>query len=194
MIKYGFPDGETDVATGELTDFVGVSIEAMDDPGLAWLVFFMQSQNIRGGFYAMDDQGFPVLFGEEDVLFKDFQLTVVGVIMDTVETSFPDGDDFVFFKKCFQRSHAGQFPWMDAIGISKTDGLVPMCMDINKRNFLGDHEAKITNFADKLSIHAAIEELDIADCHCVGHLFPRIHRGVAAGVALLHLLDAVFLI
>lgn len=45
----------------------------------------------------MDDEGLLILFGEADVLFKDFTLEVVGVFMEAVEACLADGGDFIFF-------------------------------------------------------------------------------------------------
>lgn len=82
-------------------DFFSVAVESVDDPCLFGLVLFMKTKDVSGGFYIMDYQWFLILFGEKNVLLKDFQLKAIGVFVESVEASFADGDDIVFFKKVY---------------------------------------------------------------------------------------------
>ena len=86
---------------GELTGFFDSSVEAVDDPRLLGMMFFMKSQDIGSGFDIVDNQRLFVLFREQDVLFKDFQLEIIGVFMKTVETSLANGGNFVFFEESY---------------------------------------------------------------------------------------------
>ena len=84
---------------GELTRFFNASVEAVDNPSLLGTMFFVELQDVGSGLYIMDDEGLLVLFGEQDVLLKDFHLEVVGVFMETVEACLADGYYYVFFEK-----------------------------------------------------------------------------------------------
>ena len=81
---------------GELTCLFGGAVEAMDDPDLLGLVFFVKLENIGGSLDIMNDQRLLILFGKLDMFFKIFELKIVGIFMKTVKTCFPYGNDFVF--------------------------------------------------------------------------------------------------
>ena len=76
---------------GELTRFFNASVEAVDNPSLFGTMFFVESKDIGSGLYIMDNEGLLVLFGEQNMLLKNFHLEVVGVFMEAVETSFAYG-------------------------------------------------------------------------------------------------------
>ena len=114
------------------------------------MVFFVQCEELTGTADIVDDQGFLVLFREQDVFFEAVQLEVQGVFVVMVDAGLPDGGEFVFLQKGFKGSKGFRVfvdpPRMDAEG---EEIPVPMCVDINKRDFWVNHLAKITIFADK---------------------------------------------
>lgn len=154
-VKYTFADGKADAQGGELTDLFDGAVESVDDPGLAWTMFLVKAQDVGGGFYVMDDDGFLVLFGEEDVLFEDPLLKVVGCLMEPVESGLADGNDTVFVQQSFKDGQVGdgllvEFPWVDAIG--RVSFRRSVSMDVNKRNVFEIHVAKLTIFADNFMV------------------------------------------
>ena len=103
----------------------------------------------------MDDQGFLVLLGKEDVLFEKFELKRDGVFVEAVDTGLSDGGDFVFFKEIFKKGQIEllDIPWMDCrapLRSARNDTMVRV--NVDKRNLFSNHVAKITNFADKLNV------------------------------------------
>ena len=44
----------------------------------------------------MNHQRLLILFGKQNVFFEIFDLKIVGVLMETIKTCFPYGNDFVF--------------------------------------------------------------------------------------------------
>lgn len=137
-----------------MSDFVGGAVEAVEDPRLAGLVFFMELQDVSGGVDVMDDEGFLVLFGEEDVSFEDFLLQGVGVRVGAVEAGFADGGQAVLLEERFEAGLVGilDLPGMDAKGGEAYIACRGVCVDVNKRVVLRDHVAKITNFAEILTV------------------------------------------
>ena len=138
-----------------MSDFVGGAVEAVDDPSLAGLVFFMKPENVGGATHIVDDQGFLVLLGKEDVLFEKFELKRDGVFVEAVDTGLSDGGDFVFFKEIFKKGQIEllDIPWMDCrapLRSARNDTMVRV--NVDKRNLFSNHVAKITNFADKLNV------------------------------------------
>ena len=136
-------------------DFFGGAVESVDDPGLGWVVFLVQSKDIGGGSYVMDDDGFLVSFGEKDMLFEDLHLKVIALFMETVEACLANGDDTVFFQQVFQSGQVGYIPAVERPRMN-TMGKVSLCLsvgvDVNKRNVIGIHVAKLTIFADSFIV------------------------------------------
>lgn len=92
-VKYTFSDGKINALSCELADFVGGAVETMDDPRLFGLVFFMEIQDIGGGSHIMDNQGFLVFLGKEDVLFENLDLQGKRVFVKAVDPCFTDGSN-----------------------------------------------------------------------------------------------------
>ena len=118
-------------------------------------MFFMKPENVGGATHVMDDQGFLVLLGKEDVLFEKFELKRDGVFVEAVDTGLSDGGDFVFFKEIFKKGQIEllDIPWMDCrapLRSARNDTMVRV--NVDKRNLFSNHVAKITNFADKLNV------------------------------------------
>lgn len=89
--KDAFADGKVDAAFGELADFLGVAVEAVDNPGLGGTVFFMEPQDVGSGSDVVDDEGLLMGFGKEDMPLEDFHLEVVGRRVGAVEAGLADG-------------------------------------------------------------------------------------------------------
>lgn len=126
----------------------------MYDPGLLGLTLFVNPEDIGGATYIMDDERLLVLLGEQDVFFKHFELKRDGVFVGPVDAGFTDGYDTVFFEKGFKYLefflNGVECPRMDSIrhaALALTVGV-----NVNKRGVLSIHVAKITNFADKITV------------------------------------------
>ena len=116
---------------------------------MSGLVPFVKFENVGGGPDVMDDQGLSVLLGKQDVPFESFPLEPVSGRVGAVEAGFADGGDSVFPQKPVEKGPVGVLdsPRVDAIGRKRRRIHDAMGVDVNKRDFLGFHEAKITNFA-----------------------------------------------
>ena len=79
-----------------MADFLCVAVEAVDDPSLPGLVFFVKLEDIGSSLDIMNDQRLLVLFGKLDVFFERVDLKIIGILMESVKTCLPDGNDFVF--------------------------------------------------------------------------------------------------
>lgn len=96
-IKKAFADRQVDAACCELADFDGGTIEAMDDPSLFGLVFFVKPKDVGSGADVMDNQRLLILFGKEDVFFEIFELNFEGLFMGAVEARFANSGNLVAF-------------------------------------------------------------------------------------------------
>lgn len=146
----------------------------MNDPGLLGLILFVKPKDIGGASHVMDDQRLLVLLGKQNMLFKNLKLKRNGVFVSSVDAGFTDGYDTVLFEIGFKK---GKF-FMDCFvaGAPRNDGVEcprmdPVCrprhcgafgrsnppstivgVNVNKRDILSIHVAKITNFADKITV------------------------------------------
>ena len=73
-MKNAFSYRETKTSVSELLHLVDGAVEAVDNPDLAGLMLFVQSQKEVGGFDVVDDERLLILLAEQDVLFEDFDL------------------------------------------------------------------------------------------------------------------------
>ena len=96
FIKQALANGKIDTSVSKLICFCCRTIETVDDPGLLGLMFFVKPEDIGGAAHVMDDKWLLVLLGKQDMLFEEFQLKVICVFMETVETCFSYGNNFVF--------------------------------------------------------------------------------------------------
>jgi hypothetical protein len=160
FVHYTFSDGQADTVVGELFGFRLAAVEAMDDPSLAGLVFFVHLEDHVGSAHVMDDERLAVLFRERDMLLKQDELLRQRVKMDAVDAGLANGGDTVFLKEFFKDFEilpgvvmGIQPPGMDPEGEkprfrrNRTMGVY-----VNKWRFHGNLFAKITIFAVKFQV------------------------------------------
>lgn len=126
----------------------------MNNPGLLGLILFVKPKDIGGASHVMDDQRLLVLLGKQNMLFKNLKLKRNGVFVSSVDAGFTDGYDTVLFEKGFKLyefiMERVKCPWVNPIRHATL--ALTMGVNVNKRDILSIHVAKITNFADKITV------------------------------------------
>lgn len=126
----------------------------MNDPGLLGLILFVKPKDIGGATHIVDDQRLLELLGKQNMLFKNLKLKRNGVFVSSVDAGFTDGYDTVLFEKGFKLyefiMERVKCPWVNPIRYATL--ALTMGVNVNKRDILSIHVAKITNFADKITV------------------------------------------
>lgn len=80
----------------QLPDLGFVAIEAMDNPSLAGMVFFVELQQEFVTLHIVDDQGLLIGLRKQNVFFETVDLLWQRLWMQLVDTRFTDGRQLSF--------------------------------------------------------------------------------------------------
>ena len=93
-------EADVEIMLEELSKLLGLSPEAVPDPGLTGAVF--QAQDIIKGFYAVQDEWTMELLTEGNLCLEGSQLAFIRRVTETVKSTFTYEERRILFQAVFE--------------------------------------------------------------------------------------------